>query len=102
MRQVTLYVPENTNDNRPMSQVLARIVETVAETYGGATVTDATGYWDSAARQLICEHVKLVSAIVADDADLAIFQGLARIIKREMAQESVLMTVTSGISAEFV
>ena len=100
MLQVTLYVPENTNNGEPQPNVAESVAQAISTLAGGATVSDGLGYWFGSV--LFRERVKLVSALVPDDADLGPYRELATYVKRTLAQESVLLTVTERISAEFL
>lgn len=98
---VSIYVPTVDNAGAARADVAERVAERVADLGGGATVTDGIGYWYGAESTRLHEPVRVVMAIVADDADLSPYRALAQHVKLKLAQESVLFTV-APIGAEFV
>lgn len=108
MRKVSVYVPSTTNVDNPdhalSLRVTSKVAKRLSQYFGGATCTDGQGYYVADDGALIVESVHIVSSIVSDDALLVHvdhIDRLARMVKRAMSQESVLVEYTAA-QARFI
>ena len=102
--RVAVYVPGtcgvDTNDNALADRMTASTAAALSEMFGGATATDAAGYWVSDAVGLVREAVRIVySNTTRDELDRrgADVLALAERIKREMAQEAVSVEIDGAL-----
>lgn len=94
--KVTVYVPATVNINEVIdnTEYVKRAATLLSECFGGATSTDALGYWVSPTAGLVKENTTMVFAYAAD-ADLK--KNLDKVIdfceelKEEMKQDSIAL-----------
>ena len=95
---ITVYVPatcgvDTATDN---TEQVKRVASALSEYFGGATSTQALGYWLSPAAGLVAEATTVVFAY-ASDADLQAHVGdvvdLCEALKNEMHQEAVALEI---------
>ena len=94
--KVTVYVPATVNINEVINntEYVKRAATLLSECFGGATSTDALGYWVSPTAGLVKENTTMVFAYAAD-ADLK--KNLDKVIdfcevlKEEMKQDSIAL-----------
>lgn len=102
MKLISLYVPaaDNAGKARPEGALFA--LSEFAALAGGATAYSAAGFWRNSAGAMLSESVSVVTALVSDSADAAPYYEVARRLRAMMEQESVLLTIQRGLSAEFI
>lgn len=98
IRHVSVTVPGTIAVDKPAPRLQKKIAQEIAETltkrYGGATVTNATGYYMADSGDIIREPVIIVESHVLDDRDPEpLARTLAQHVKRRMSQESTLYAV---------
>lgn len=100
--RVAIYVPSTTDTDHPTDN--RRQVEEVAANlsamFGGATATEARGYWVSQSAGLVGEAVTIVySNAAAEDIERhgAEIVAICRKIKREMKQEAVSLEINGEL-----
>jgi len=105
--RVTFYVPSTKNVGTPLTKsekkaLINRICNTFADSFGGCTTINASGYFKSKAGKLIRESITLVTSYheVSTQAALEIVIPLAKKIKEEYGQESIALETELGI--EFI
>jgi len=98
MNKVSIYVPTTIYD-KPADMLAAQVAVWVARRlsslYGGATKTPGIGYYVADNGSLIIEPVHIVSSLYDVDNPCAV-NRIARVIKRVMSQESVLIERTQS------
>lgn len=100
--KITVYVPATININEAIdnTEYVNRAATLLSECFGGATSTDALGYWKSPTAGLVKENTTLVFAYAAE-ADLK--KNLDKVIdfceelKEEMKQDSVALELNGEI-----
>ena len=102
--RVAVYVPSTTDVNVRDKKLSARIEKETASAlsawFGGATVTEARGYWLSDAAGLIGEDVKIIYSNTTRDAldeHAEDIHGIAEHIKRVMKHEAVSVELDGAL-----
>ena len=102
--KVIFYVPSTKNVGTPLTKserkaLITRVCNTFAESFGGCTATNGTGYFKSETGKLIKESVTLVASYHSLETSeaLAIVTPLAIAIKAEYGQESIAIETEAGI-----
>lgn len=98
IRHVSVTVPGTIAIDKPAPRLQKKLAQEIAETmtrrYGGATMTNATGYYMADSGAIIREPVIIVESYVLDNRDPEpLARTLAQHIRRRMSQESTLYTV---------
>ncbi|AUQ92776.1 hypothetical protein PhaeoP24_04218 (plasmid) [Phaeobacter inhibens] len=92
--KVELIIPTLDNDGSDNSAIIERNIAQMCKLYGGATVTDAKGYWINDEGRLFEDAVKvLVSATTDKDSAMAELEKLAQDILDATDQEAVFLSV---------
>lgn len=100
--KVSIYVPSTTSVSVSIdtSDWVAKVAATLSTYFGGATATEASGFWVSDASELIKEKVTIVYAYcTSEDLSLkreAVF-ALAQEMKEALAQEAVSVEVNNEL-----
>jgi hypothetical protein len=100
--RVAIYVPSTTDtdhatDNR---QQVEEVAAKLSAMFGGATATEARGYWVSQSAGLVGEAVTIVySNAAAEDIERhgAEIVAICHKIKREMKQEAVSLEINGEL-----
>ena len=96
--RVAIYVPSTTpTDNR---QQVEEVAAKLSAMFGGATATEARGYWVSQSAGLVGEAVTIVySNAAAEDIERhgAEIVAICHKIKREMKQEAVSLEINGEL-----
>lgn len=92
--RVAIYVPSTTDTDHPTDnrQQVEEVAAKLSAMFGGATATEARGYWVSQSAGLVGENVTIVySNAAAEDIEshAAEIVAICHKIKREMKQEAV-------------
>lgn len=94
--KITIYVPATVNINEVIdnTEYVKRAATLLSECFGGATSTDALGYWVSPTAGLVKENTTMVFAYAADadlkkNLDKAI--DFCEELKEEMKQDSIAL-----------
>lgn len=102
--RVAVYVPGTVGVDSADNDAAARMVEHVAgrlsELFGGATATDAAGFWMSDAVGLVSEFVRIVYSNTtpeALDAAAPEILAIAEHVKSEMRQEAVSVEINGAL-----
>jgi len=74
----------------------------LCEWFGGVTEQVGKGSWINFAGVTITENVTVFTTLTDNEKVLPIMQGIANHVKNVCNQESVLITVESGVTVEFV
>lgn len=96
--KVTVYIPAtvNINENIDNTKYVERAAELLSELFGGATATEAFGFWVSPTAGLVKEKTTMVFAYADQEA---LRDGLDQVIdfildiKKELNQDSVALEV---------
>ena len=96
--KITVYVPSTININETIdnSEYVNRAATLLSECFGGATSTDALGYWTSPAAGLVKEKSKIVFAY-CNEKDLE--NNLEKVIdfcadlKKELSQDAIALEI---------
>lgn len=96
--RVAIYVPSTTDTDKPADnrQQVEDVAAKMSAMFGGATATEARGYWVSQSAGLVGEAVTIVySNAAAEDIERhgAEIVAICRKIKREMKQEAVSLSI---------
>lgn len=104
---VSVYITSTKNGGEPIparahKAVVQRVAAQFTATFGGATCTAGTGYWQSDTKGIIQEKITIVKSYHALEprAALAIVVPIAAAIKAEFNQEAVSVETESGL--EFI
>jgi hypothetical protein len=96
---LTIYVPSNIRGNEDLAaqRTHAKIIAVkLTKLFGGCTVTEGTGYYQSDNGEPITENVKIIHVFI-DNSDLKLaietLTHEAELLKMFMCQTSVLMTI---------
>ena len=97
--RISIYVPskvgEREIDNTLYVQGAARLL---ALSCGGATVTDAFGYWVEPGGELVEEHVKVVYAYTNDEeSSLALLRDYAQYVRIALSQDAVAIEYSNQL-----
>lgn len=99
--RVAIYVPSTTDVNKAAAEEAAKMAgytaEQLSKLFGGATATNAAGYWLSDNAGLVAEDVKIIYANVTEkelDEHAEEVLELAEFIKKEMKQEGILIEIS--------
>lgn len=96
--KITVYVPAtiNTNETIDNAPYVTRTAELLSNLFGGATSTNAIGYYVSNAVGMVTEKTTMVFAYANTETLEAKIQDVlewAVILKNEMAQESIALEI---------
>ena len=101
---VKIYVPStcdvNKVNNHKAEQMTNSAAALLSELFGGATITDANGAWNSAAYGLVKEQIKIVYSFATEEqieAHADKIAALAEQIKSEMQQEAVSVEIDGAL-----
>lgn len=102
--RVAVYVPGTVDTNKADPEAAAKMAGYTAEQltkfFGGATSTDAAGYWMSDGAGLVVEDVKIIySNATAEqiDENAENLLDLAELIKKEMSQDAVSLEISGKL-----
>lgn len=100
--KVSMYVPStnNTNQATDNNQQVQHIARQFSMFFGGATATQASGYWNSDQAGLVRELVTIVYAytdLQTLNNRYADIESLALQLKSEMSQESVAIEIDNTL-----
>ena len=92
--RVAIYVPSTTDTDHPTDnrQQVEEVAAKLSAMFGGATATEARGYWVSQSAGLVDEAVTIIySNAAAEDIEThaAEIVAICQQIKQDMAQEAV-------------
>lgn len=79
-----------------MTAVYDNVLTTMSKAFGGATLTDGNGAWYSdILGTIVQESVKVVQSYCSDmdDSTIVTMIDLAEMVKAQLSQESVLITL---------
>lgn len=99
-QKVTVYVPSTRDVDVPIdnTKYVNRAATLLSECFGGATSSDALGYWVSDDKGLVKEHTTMVFAYAGDQE---LKENLDRVIdfceslKKEMGQENIALELNN-------
>ena len=96
--KVTVYVPATMNDENGAHEIdnthyTNIIAELLASTFGGATSTDAIGYWVSSERGLEKERTKMVFAYAESLDQIDLIIDKCEWLKSELNQDAVALEI---------
>ena len=96
--KVTVYVPATKNDEAgafPIdnTEYVNQIAEILSNTFGGATSTDAIGYWVSNIRGLEKENTRLVFAYAESLEKIDIVIDWCEWLKDELKQDAIALEI---------
>ena len=100
--RVAIYVPSTTDTDQPTNnrQQVEEVAAKLSAMFGGATATEARGYWVSQSAGLVGEAVTIVySNAAAEDIERhgAEIVAICRKIKCEMKQEAVSLEINGEL-----
>ncbi len=99
--KVELIIPQNDNDGSDNSEVIRNAVISMCQTYGGATVFDAAGFWVNTDGHLYEDAVKVITSAATEETGArADLRKLARMVLDATDQEAVFLSV--GGQAEII
>lgn len=96
--RVSVYVPSTTDTDKPADnrEQVEKVAAKLSAMFGGATATEARGYWCSQSAGLVGEGVTIVYSAATPEAvqeHAAEVVQLCRQIKEDMRQEGVSLDV---------
>ena len=99
---VAIYVPSTTDTDKPADnrQQVEDVAAKMSAMFGGATATEARGYWVSQSAGLVGEGVTIVysnASAEAIEAHAAELVSICRQIKEDMTQEAVSLEINGAI-----
>ena len=100
--KVSIYVPSTTavSVSIDTSDWVAKVAGTLSAYFGGATATEASGFWVSEASELIKEKVTIVYAYCTSE-DLSLKReavlALAEEMKQALKQEAVSVEINNEL-----
>lgn len=94
--KVTVYVPATTNVDKAIdnSEQVARMARLMSECFGGATATQAQGFWISQENKLVVENTTMVFAYCTTEQAEESMKDIIHqcyIIKHQLGQEAVAL-----------
>lgn len=100
--RVAIYVPSTTDTDKPADnrQQVEDVAAKMSAMFGGATATEARGYWVSQSAGLVGEAVTIIySNAAAEDIEThaAEIVAICQKIKCEMGQESVSLEINGEL-----
>jgi hypothetical protein len=105
MYKHSIYVPSQSSKRVISADERDRMLEDTCRCmsthFGGCTSVDASGQWLDDSGVLVCEHVTIVYSY-NDSIDNDYMLAVAEYVKRVLAQDSVLYTVSGDESVTFV
>ena len=101
--KVTVYIPAtvNINENIDNTKYVERAATLLSELFGGATATEAIGFWTSPTAGLVKERTTLVFAYADQEALRA---GIDKVVdfaldlKKELNQDSVAVEINGEMN----
>lgn len=108
MNKVTFYIPGKIGSEiipiNSRLEIINLIVNSLATKFGGATSFESVGYWKDSAGQLVVETItQIYSFYNAEDPFVNIyFEAIAKAIKTNLKQDSVLYTVETNLITNFI
>lgn len=101
---VKIYVPStcdvNNTNNAKAEQMTNSAAALLSQLFGGATITDANGAWNSDKFGLVKEQIKIVYSFATAEqieAHADKIAALAEQIKTEMQQEAVSVEIDNAL-----
>lgn len=99
MYKVEITIGHKDRNQTPLdSQVLSEAVRTaatrLAQAFGGATCSEARGYWTYDDGTLGCEDTSIVYAYAMDKPNDELWFQVARAIATDTNQEAVMLAIT--------
>lgn len=96
--KVTVYVPATKNDENGAHPIdnrkfVNQIAEILSNAFGGATSTDAIGYWVSDKRGLERENTRLVFAYAESLEKIDVVIDWCEWLKDEMKQDNIALEI---------
>lgn len=97
--KITVYVPATMNDqngeahNINNAKYVNQIAEILSNTFGGATSTDAIGYWVSDKRGLEKENTRLVFAYAESLENIDCVIDWCEWLKIELNQDNIALEI---------
>ncbi|MDO6523282.1 molybdenum cofactor biosynthesis protein MoaE [Shimia thalassica] len=96
-----LVIPTLDNNGSDNAEIIRKSIAAMCQTFGGATVYDASGFWVNADGRLYEDGVKvIVSAATEENAALDLMRDIARDVLDATDQEAVFLAV--GDKAEII
>ncbi len=100
--RVAIYVPSTTDTDQPTDNrhQVEEVAAKLSAMFGGATATEARGYWVSQSAGLVGEAITIVySNAAAEDIERhgAEIVAICQKIKREMKQEAVSLEINGEL-----
>ena len=94
--KISVYVPATVNVNTEIdnTQYVELVARTLSNAFGGATATQAAGYWVSNDGSLVAEKTTLVFAYCTTEAAEQYIDDVVRLcvkLKHEMGQEAIAL-----------
>jgi hypothetical protein len=101
----SIYVPSQSSkrviSDNERANVLSNVCDNMTLYFGGCTSIEAQGFWRDNSGAWVSEHITIVYAY-SDYNDSANVLAMALELKRVLAQDSVLYTVSGDESVTFV
>lgn len=96
--KVTVYVPATKNDENGAHPInnkkyVDEIAKILSNTFGGATSTDAIGYWVSDKRGLERENTRLVFAYAESLEKIDVVIDWCELLKDELKQDNIALEI---------
>ena len=96
--KVTVYVPATMNDENGAHEIdntkyVDDMAHTLANLFGGATSTDAIGYWVSDARGLEKEKTRMVFAYAESLDNIDVVIDKCEALKTELNQDAIALEI---------
>lgn len=98
-KKVTIYVPSTVNVNQQIDNTayVNSTAELLSNLFGGATSSQAVGYWVSDTTGLVKENTTIVFAFAKELSDKAISKIIehCETMKRELTQDAIALEIDS-------
>lgn len=96
--KITIYIPATINDangSHPIDNTayVDKTATFLSDTFGGATCTDAVGYWLSSERGLERENTKMIFAYAENLESIDAVVELCEELKKELNQDAIALEI---------
>ena len=109
MLAITVYVPSESNgrpiDAKTRQRCLEATLSSLSHFFGGATAIEGQGAWVNSDGALVRERVTLCQSFTDDETANKYWAGVLAIahgLKKDLSQESVLVTRQNSAEVSFV
>lgn len=95
--KVMLYVPTKPEDSK---DVIRYVEKRLSNEYGGVTTVKGKGKWVNEDNKLISDNVKVIKSV--GEIDKEIVESLAKFVKKELNEDTVMYEINPVNDVNFV